>query len=306
MNSPDRPIRSGVIGLGSMGLGMAASLVRAGIETSGYDPNPAALQAFADKGGHAATSPADVGAQADVLFCVVVNAAQAEAALLGKEGAVAAMRPGSVIVQCATCAPDSVRALSRPILDAGLHFIDGPISGGALKAAAGEITVMASGAPEALAKAKPAFDAVAARVFDLGPEIGAGSQVKLVNQLLAGVHIAAAAEGMAYGISGGCDPKALFEVITASAGNSWMFENRVPHILDDDYAPRSAVDIFVKDLGLVQGSAHARKFPLPLTAQALQMFTQASAMGLGREDDAAVIKIFPGVDLPTRAPKDQG
>ncbi|WP_206614947.1 L-threonate dehydrogenase [Aureimonas ureilytica] len=306
MNAPDRLIRAGVIGLGSMGLGMAASLVRAGIETSGYDPNSAALRAFAEKGGHAAASAAEVGAEADILFCVVVNAAQAEAALLGEGGAVAAMKPGSVVVQCATCAPDSVRALSRPILEAGLHFIDGPISGGALKAAAGEITVMASGAPEALAKARPALDAVAGRVFDLGPEIGAGSQVKLVNQLLAGVHIAAAAEAMAYGISGGCDPKALFEVITASAGNSWMFENRVPHILDDDYAPRSAVDIFVKDLGLVHGSAHNRKFPLPLTAQALQMFTQASAMGLGREDDAAVIKIFPGVDLPTRAAKDQG
>ncbi|WP_061930959.1 L-threonate dehydrogenase [Aureimonas sp. AU22] len=296
-------IRAGVVGLGSMGLGMAASLVRAGIETSGFDPNSSAAQAFARQGGRACGSPAEVGAAVDVLFCVVVNAEQAHTALLGEAGAVAAMRPGTVVVQCATCAPDAVRALSQPILAAGLHFIDGPISGGAAKAATGEITVMASGAPEAFAKAGPAFDAVAARVFDLGPEIGAGSQVKLVNQLLAGVHIAAAAEAMAYGISGGCDPKALFEVITASAGNSWMFENRVPHILDDDYAPRSAVDIFVKDLGLVHGSAHARKFPLPLTAQALQMFTQASAMGLGREDDAAVVKIFPGVALPARGDK---
>ncbi|MBB3936537.1 3-hydroxyisobutyrate dehydrogenase [Aureimonas phyllosphaerae] len=299
-----QPIRAGVVGLGSMGLGIAASLVRAGIETWGFDPNPTAGKAFADKGGHVAASPAEVGAQADVLFCVVVNAAQAEAALLGEAGAVGAMAPGSVVVQCATCAPDAVRALARPILEAGLLFIDGPISGGAAKAATGEITVMASGDPAAFAKARPAFDAVAAKVFDLGPEIGAGSQVKLVNQLLAGVHIAAAAEAMAYGISGGCDPKALFEVITASAGNSWMFENRVPHILDDDYVPRSAVDIFVKDLGLVHGSAHARKFPLPLTAQALQMFTQASAMGLGREDDAAVVKIFPGVALPSRDGKD--
>ncbi|RIX97134.1 NAD(P)-dependent oxidoreductase [Aureimonas flava] len=293
-------IRAGVVGLGSMGLGMAVSLVRAGIETWGFDPNPVAVTAFGTEGGRIAASPAEVGAAADVLFCVVVNAEQARAALLGEGGAVAAMAPGSVVVQCATCAPDAVRALAEPILAAGLHFVDGPISGGAAKAASGEITVMASGDPQALAKAGPAFDAVAAKVFDLGPSIGAGSQVKLVNQLLAGVHIAAAAEAMAYGISGGCDPNALFEVITASAGNSWMFQNRVPHILDDDYAPRSAVDIFVKDLGLVHGSAQQRKFPLPMTAQALQMFTQASAMGLGREDDAAVVKIFPGVALPRR------
>lgn len=294
------PVRAGVVGLGSMGLGMALSLVRAGIETHGFDLNPAALERFAAEGGHVAASPAAVGAAAEILFCVVVNAEQARAVLLGETGAAAAMAPGSVVVQCATCAPDAVRALDAPLRERGLLLIDGPISGGAAKAATGDITVMASGPREAFGKAKPAFDAVAARVFDLGEEIGAGSQVKLVNQLLAGVHIAAAAEAMAYGISGGCDPKALFEVITASAGNSWMFENRVPHILDDDYAPRSAVDIFVKDLGLVHGSAQARKFPLPMTAQALQMFTQASAMGLGREDDAAVVKIFPGVALPRR------
>ena len=298
MTAATSPIRVGVIGLGSMGLGIATSLLRAGFETWGFDLNAAAIDTFSATGGRAARNCTELGANVDVLFCVVVNAEQAHAVLLGGEGAAQAMASGSVIVQCATCAPDAVRALEGPIRALGLHLIDGPISGGAVKAAAGEITVMASGPAEAFRIAKPAFDAVAARVFNLGEEIGAGSQVKLVNQLLAGVHIAAAAEAMAYGISGGCDPQALFEVITASAGNSWMFENRVPHILDGDYTPRSAVDIFVKDLGLVHNSALSRKFPLPMTAQALSMFTQASAMGLGREDDAAVVKIFPGIALP--------
>ncbi len=300
MVEPHTPLRAGVIGLGSMGLGMARSLARAGIETWGCDLNPAACEALAAEGGQVAASPAEIGAKVDVLFCVVVNMEQAEAVLLGADGAAAAMAPGSVVVQCATCAPDAVRALAARIEPSGVLFIDGPISGGSVKAHDGQITVMASGPLTAFERAAPALEAVAARVFDLGTQIGAGSQVKLVNQLLAGVHIAAAAEAMAYGISGGCDPKALFEVITASAGNSFMFENRVPHILEDDYAPRSAVDIFVKDLGLVHNSALARKFPLPLAAQALTMFTQASAMGLGREDDAAVVKIFPGVELPRK------
>ena len=139
---------------------------------------------------------------------------------------------------------------------------------------------------------------MAANVYRLGDGAGNGSKVKIINQLLAGVHIAAAAEAMALGIRAGVDPKDLYEVITHSAGNSWMFENRMPHVLSGDYTPLSAVDIFVKDLGIVLDTARASKFPLPLASTAHQMFMQASSAGHGREDDAAVIKIFPGIRLP--------
>ena len=122
--------------------------------------------------------------------------------------------------------------------------------------------------------------------------------MKIINQLLAGVHIAAAAEAMALGLREGVDPAALYEVITHSAGNSWMFENRMAHVLAGDYTPLSAVDIFVKDLGLVLDTARASKFPLPLASTAHQMFMQASSAGFAKEDDAAVIKIFPGIELP--------
>jgi len=149
--------------------------------------------------------------------------------------------------------------------------------------------------------AEPFLHAMAAKVYRLGDRAGNGSKVKIINQLLAGVHIAAAAEAMALGIRAGVDPKALFEVITHSAGTSWMFENRMPHVLAGDYTPLSAVDIFVKDLGIVLDTARAAKFPLPLASTAHQMFMQASAAGHGREDDAAVIKIFPGIDLPGKA-----
>jgi 3-hydroxyisobutyrate dehydrogenase len=135
-------------------------------------------------------------------------------------------------------------------------------------------------------------------VYRLGAAHGIGSKIKIVNQLLAGVHIAAAAEAMALGLREGVDPEALYEVITHSAGNSWMFENRVPHILAGDFTPLSAVDIFVKDLGLVLDTARRSKFPLPLSAAAHQMFMTASSAGHGGEDDSAVIKVFPGIDLP--------
>ncbi|GHC16942.1 3-hydroxyisobutyrate dehydrogenase [Kushneria pakistanensis] len=297
-------LRTGVIGLGSMGLGMATSLVREGFDTLGCDINPAALEKLALAGGTPVQDPAEMGRQADVVFLVVVNAEQMRQVLFGDNGLAATLAPGSIVVGCATAAPDAVIALAAELAEKGIDYLDIPISGGAVKSAAGELTLMASGPSEVFKRAQPALDAIAATIFRLGEAAGQGSQVKLVNQLLAGVHIAAAAEAMAYGIKSGCDPRTLYEVITKSAGNSWMFENRVPHILDGDYTPRSAVDIFVKDLGLVHDTARAGRFPLPMTAQALTMFSQASSMGFGREDDAGVVRIFPGIDLPTRAAND--
>jgi 3-hydroxyisobutyrate dehydrogenase len=180
----------------------------------------------------------------------------------------------------------------------GLLYLDAPISGGAAKAASGQMTMMTSGQAAAYAKAGNALESMAANVYKLGDRAGYGSKVKIINQLLAGVHIAAAAEAMALGLREGVAADALYEVITNSAGNSWMFENRMAHVIKGDYTPLSAVDIFVKDLGLVLDTARATKFPLPLSATAHQMFMQASTAGHGREDDSAVIKIFPGIELP--------
>jgi len=132
-------------------------------------------------------------------------------------------------------------------------------------------------------------------VYELGVESGQGASFNIINQLLAGVHIAAACEAMSFAAKQGLDLKRVYEVITKSAGNSWMFENRVPHILDADYAPRSAVDIFVKDLGIVQDMARAEKYPVPVAAAALQMFLMASGSGMGRDDDASVARLYAQV-----------
>jgi 3-hydroxyisobutyrate dehydrogenase len=199
---------------------------------------------------------------------------------------------------CSTVDPNWSMALEERLATMGLLYLDAPISGGAAKAASGQMTMMTAGRPEAYAQAGDLLEAMAAKVYRLGDRAGNGSKVKIINQLLAGVHIAAAAEAMALGLREGVDAAALYDVITHSAGNSWMFENRMPHVLKADYTPLSAVDIFVKDLGLVLDTARATKFPLPLASTAHQMFMQASAAGHGREDDAAVIKIFPGIELP--------
>ena len=292
----------GLIGLGAMGAGIAHTLRSHGYEVHVCDVRPGVADAFVVQGGVAHANPAEVAAACAVVVSVVVNAAQTEAVLFGEHGAAAAMRPGSTFVMCSTVDPNWSVALEKRLNDAGIHYIDAPISGGAAKAASGQMTVMSAAKPEAYAAAGAVLDAMAGKVYRLGDSAGAGSKVKIINQLLAGVHIAAAAEAMALGLREGVDAAALYEVITNSAGNSWMFENRVPHILKADYTPLSAVDIFVKDLGLVLDTARASKFPLPLSSTAHQMFMQASTAGFGREDDSAVIKIFPGITLPVAKP----
>jgi L-threonate 2-dehydrogenase len=289
-----------VIGLGSMGLGMAQSLLRAGFEVHAFDVRPAVLANFVAQGGRATSSPADAASKAGVVVSVVVNAAQTESVLFGDKGVLEGMQANGVFVMCSTVAPDYSIGLEKRLAERGFLYLDAPISGGAAKAASGDITMMTSGSAQAYAVVDPFLDAMAAKVYRLGEQAGLGSKVKIVNQLLAGVHIAAAAEAMALGIREGLDPAAIYDVITHSAGNSWMFENRMPHVLDADYSPRSAVDIFVKDLGLVLDTAQASKFPLPLTATARQMYMQASSSGHGGEDDSAVIKIFPGISLPAK------
>jgi len=290
----------GVIGLGAMGLGVARSLLRAGFRTHACDVRSEVLRAFSAEGGIACATPAEMGAACEVVLILVVNAEQVEAVLLGEGGVAAAMRPGTVVIASATVAPEFAASMAARLAAKGIGMIDAPVSGGAAKAASGELTVMAAGSPADFAKVEDVFKAIAQKVYRLGDAPGAGSKVKMINQLLAGVHIAAAAEAMAMGLRAGADPAVLYEVISNSAGSSWMFQNRVPHILAGDYTPLSSVNIFVKDLGIVLDTAKKSAFPLPLTATAHQMFLAAAAAGHGGEDDSAVVKNFPGIELPRK------
>ena len=290
----------GVIGLGSMGGGVAKSLLRNGFPVTVCDVRPAVVESFVALGARGAKNPAEAAANASILVVLVVNAEQVESVMFGEGGAVAAMKPGTTVIMSVTLPPDYAEKIAARLSANGILMLDAPVSGGEAKAATGEMTVMASGPPEAFARCEAVLGAIAQKVYRLGDAAGTGSKVKMINQLLAGVHIAASAEAMALGIKAGADPNVLYEVISNSAGSSWMFQNRVPHILDGDYAPRSAVNIFVKDLGIVLEAGKGHKFPLPLTAAAHQMFLMAAAAGHGLEDDAAVVKIFPGIDLPKK------
>jgi 3-hydroxyisobutyrate dehydrogenase len=293
----------GVVGLGSMGFGAAVSAVKRGVATWGLDTRAEARERFAAAGGRATDTLAELGANCDVVVVLVVNAAQTEAVLFGENGLAATLKRGSAVVTSATVDPALPPQWEARLAERGLWLIDGPVSGGAKKAADGQMTVMASGRPEAFAAAGTLLDAFAGKVYRLGDHAGIGSTVKMVNQHLAGVHIAAACEAMALGMRAGADPRQLYEVICNSAGMSWMFQNRVPHILDGDYTPLSAVNIFVKDLGIVLDAARALAFPLPLAAAAHQLYLATAAAGHGAEDDSAVIKFYAalaGLELPAQ------
>lgn len=295
--------RVGVVGLGAMGFGMASSLVRAGFDVAGFDLSGEAVQRLVAAGGRAAATPAAAAEGAEVLVTVVVNAAQTEDVLFGADGAAAALPEGAVFVSCATMAPEAARALAARVAGMGRHYLDAPISGGAKKAAEGALTVLASGTPAAMAGARPALAAMAQTVHELGDEAGTAAAFKMVNQLLAGVHIAAACEAITFAAKLGLDIRKVYEVITGAAGNSWMFENRVPHILEGDYTPLSAVNIFTKDLGIVMDMSRASNFPVPVAATALQLFTMTSAAGMGRDDDSSVARFYAetaGVTLPAK------
>ncbi len=295
-------IKLAVIGLGSMGYGMAQSLVKAGHQTHGYDVNPDAVTRFRAEGG--APGPlAEVARDLDAVVVVVLNAAQAETVLFGPDGAVAHLKPGAVVICCPTVQPDVAREMEARCAKVGVHYLDAPISGGSAKAALGRLSIMAAGTPDAFAAARPVLDACAETVFELGDSAGAGSAMKAVNQLLAGVHIAAMAEALTFGMTQGITPETFLEVIPKCAGTSWMLENRAPHIAQGDYTPHSAVDIWPKDLGIVLDIARGAKFSTPIAATALQQYLAASGMGLGREDDAAVAKVYArnaGLSLPEK------
>lgn len=292
------------IGLGSMGLGMAKNLLKHGHKVIGVDPSAVARDEFTKSGGTTASSPADAAAMADAVILAVVNAQQVDSVLFGDGGAAPALRKGGLVMQCATVPPAFARSLGERLAKSGLVLLDAPMSGGRARAESGELTYMTSGSAAAYAAAESILAATSAKVFRLGEAPGIGSLVKTVNQLLAGVHIATAAEAMALAARAGADTRAVFEVITASAGNSWMFGNRVPHMLDDDYAPLSAVEIFVKDLGLVLNTGHELRLPLPMAAAAHQLFLAAAGAGWGKLDDAAVVKVYEQAgDFKVSSPK---
>lgn len=281
----------GFIGLGSMGRPMARNLIKAGFTVQGYDITPAACDDLRAAGGHVAGSIPDACRDADAVVLMVVNAAQAEAVLF-EAGGLAALPPGATVCLAATCPPGQVAALAERVLATGRQFVDCPVSGGVVGAVAGSLTIMAAAPQADFAAVRPVLQAMGRRTLHVGETPGQGATVKAVNQLLCGVHIVVAAEALALAESIGTDTARMLEILTGTAAGSWMLNDRGPRMLEDSPEVTSAIDIFVKDLGIVLEAGRAAKAALPMTALAFQLFNATSGRGLGTADDSQVIRAF--------------
>ena len=277
------------IGLGAMGLPMARNLVAKGNAVRGFDLNQAALDALAQAGGAAAPSAAEAARGADALILMVVNAAQAEQVL---DAALDALAPNAIVILMATCAPAAAERLADRVLKTQRRFVDAPVSGGVAGATGGTLTIMAAAPDATFASAKPILDALGDKLFHVGQNPGQGAVVKTVNQLLAGVHIAVAAEAFSLAAKVGVDLDIILQIMSGSAASSWMLRDRGPRMLQAEPPVASAVDIFVKDLGIVLDAGRDAKAALPLAALAHQLFLAASGRGEGKADDSQVIRSY--------------
>lgn len=281
----------GFIGLGSMGLPMARNLVARGFEVTGFDLRAEARNALVAAGGKAADTAAAACAGADMAVLMVVNIAQARDVLF-TGGVLDALAPRAAVLLMSTCPPAAVAEVATEVEARGFTFVDAPVSGGVVGATAGSLTIMVGAGDAAFARAKPALDAMGAKVVHVGKDAGQGATAKVVNQLLCGAHLAVAAEALSLAERLGVDTTAMLDILGGSAASSWMLRDRGPRMLEADPTVTSAVDIFVKDLGLVLEAGREAKAALPMAALAHQMFLSVSGRGLGAADDSQVIRAY--------------
>ena len=283
----------GVVGLGAMGRGVAANLLKNGFPVVGRDINPEALTWLESIGGSAAVNAASITSVCAVIVSFVVNDKQTEEVLFGQDGLAATMQPGSVFIACSTMSPKYVRGLAVRLQKMQIHLIDAPVTGGQVGAQQGSLTVMVAGDPDVFERVRPVLSTFGGNLFFLGTEQGQGSQMKVINQLLCGVHIAAAAEALAMAKRSGLPLEITLEILKSGSASSWMLGDRGPRMVAESFDQvTSAVDIFVKDMGLVLDSARESSFAASMAHAAFLQFIQASGHGLGKLDDAAVIRNY--------------
>lgn len=287
-------MRIGFVGLGSMGLPMSSNLLEAGFEVAGYDLNSQARDRFKTLGGGTASQLRDAVADADCLVLMVVNAEQASAALFD-EGALASVKPGCIVLLMSTCSPGDVVDLAKRVTDQGAVFFDAPVSGGVVGAKDASLSIMVSGPEDHYAEIKPLLEVLGQKIYYLGGIAGHASVAKAVNQLLCGVHLAAAAEALSLAEKAGMNAAAALEIVSGSAASSWMLRDRGSRMLEGEPDVTSAVDIFVKDLSIVLDAGASAKAALPLAATAHQLFLAVSGQGSGACDDSQVIRAYRGL-----------
>lgn len=281
------------IGLGAIGAPMARALAGAGLPVTAYDLFPAAREAIAEVASTTETAR-EVVRGADVVAVMVATPGQLEAVLFGEEDGIAGeLTAGTVLLIMSTVGPAALDATAARLEGTGVRIVDAPVSGGAARAADGDLLVMVGGAESDVAAARPVLDALASNAPVVGPRPGDGQRFKIVNQLLCGVHIAAAGEALALADSMGLDLRQVHEVLSTGAAASFMFGDRGARMVDGAYDDvRSALTIFVKDMGLVAEAAEEVDQQVPLATAAQQLYRRGSELGWDRRDDSIVHRVL--------------
>lgn len=283
-----------VLGLGAMGLPMATRLASK-LTVNGFDIAEPRLKLAQEAGINTFDSAQAAARGADALLLAVRNGEQLNEVLFGANGVAPVLSKGSVVILTSTVGTEAIPATVARLADFGVELVDAPLSGGPVRAGEGDLLIVVGATPDAQRQAAPVLELLASTLSIVGDNPGDGQALKTVNQLLCGVHIAAAAEALALADALGLDQAKTLSALEAGAAGSFMLSNRGPRILEayteDGAEVLSRLDIFVKDLGIVGKAARAAGLAAPVAAAAEQLFLLGQAHGLAAEDDSAVIKV---------------
>lgn len=285
--------RMGFIGVGVMGRPMASSLLKAGYTCTVYDVNPAPVAALVAEGASSAENVQAVAAASDILITMVVDDAQFSAILFEPGQAALALKEGAIVMGMSTMSIRMVQSAAARLQERGIFYIDAPVSGGEVGATNATLSIMVGGPAEIVERCQPVLHAMGSSVYHVGQKVGDGQAVKMINQLMVCVHNAIAAEALIFGERAGLDREMLYEIITKSAGNSWIFSDRGQRMVSEQFTPpKSALKILVKDLGFVMDTANAMGHPLLLGGVAHQLYKMAHTKGWDNLDDSILIRLM--------------
>ncbi|SDD49037.1 NAD(P)-dependent oxidoreductase [Sporomusa acidovorans] len=284
-------LKVGFVGLGAMGRPMASNILQAGYSLTVYDIGAAAVEAMKEQGAIAAAGPRQVAQNSDMVMISLPNSTIVEEVVSGKEGLLAGSHPGQVFIDLSSVTPGHTKKMAALAAAKGVGYLDAPVSGGVAGAAAGTLTIMVGGDKRVIDQCQPVLQAIGKKVYHAGP-VGSGDAVKLVNNLLLGVNMAAVAEAMTLGVKAGLDPEVLLEIIGSSSGRSYALAAKLPNfVLKGNFEPGFTINLQYKDLEMAVQTAKELGIPLGMANFAQQIYETARAKGLGQKDIAAVITI---------------
>lgn len=285
-------MKVGFIGIGAMGKPMAKNLLNSGFDLTVFDLNSEAVQEMKEAGAKTAQTPKETAENAQVVITMLPNFNIVRSVMEGPDGVLSGAAKGTVIIDMSSVAPNQTRLMAGLAREKGLEYLDAPVSGGVSGAAKGTLTIMVGGSEAVIGQVMEIFQTLGKKIYQVGP-VGSGDAVKIVNNLLLGVNMAALAEALVLGVKAGLDPQTMFDIIRASSGSSYAMEAKMPNfILKGNFEPGFAIDLQFKDLELATQTGKELRTPLLLTNMAQQIFEQARAEGLGKKDISAVIQVW--------------